>query len=401
MSLLKKIFLLLLLFMIFAVLAKINLTHKKPMTVLKFSSWGSQSEVALIKPIIDDFERKNPDIKVEFVHIPQNYFQKLHLLFASNLAPDVVFINNLYLPVYAEAGVLEPLDDKVIDKTAFYDKSIKVLSYKKHFYAVPRDISTLVVYYNKDAFDKYNVPYPTSNWTLKEFLKATKMLTKDTNDDGKTDLWGISFEESPALFYLPYLMSEGGGIISDDLKTNIFNSKESKKGLNFYADLRNKYNVAPKQHESASATMAQMFLQGQLAMELSGRWLVPKFREDAKFRWDVAPFPNGSKGSVVPLDASGWAVSKSSKNKTAAIKLIDFLSSKTSSEKFAKSGLIVPARISVANGKYFLDAKSKPQNAKVFLDAIKTSKPTPVTPDYSEIQDELKEKTNYIFNLKN
>ena len=67
-------------------------------TVLRFSSWGSQSETALLLPLIKEFERKNPDIKIEFLHIPQNYFQKLHLLFASNLAPDVVFLNNYYAP---------------------------------------------------------------------------------------------------------------------------------------------------------------------------------------------------------------------------------------------------------------------------------------------------------------
>src|SRR5574344_2499900 len=75
-------------------------------THIKFTSWGSQSEITILKPILAQFEKENPDIKVEFVHIPQNYFQKLHLLFASNLAPDVLFINNLYLPIYANAGVL-------------------------------------------------------------------------------------------------------------------------------------------------------------------------------------------------------------------------------------------------------------------------------------------------------
>ena len=68
-------------------------------SVVQFASWGSQSEVEILKPILAEFEKKNPDLKVDFVHIPQNYFQKIHLLFASNLAPDVPFINNLYLPL--------------------------------------------------------------------------------------------------------------------------------------------------------------------------------------------------------------------------------------------------------------------------------------------------------------
>ena len=84
---------------------------------IEFASWGSKSEIDIIKPILSEFEKENPDIKVEFMHIPQNYFQKIHLLFASNKAPDVIFINNLYLPLYANAGVLEPI---TLNENSFY-----------------------------------------------------------------------------------------------------------------------------------------------------------------------------------------------------------------------------------------------------------------------------------------
>lgn len=373
--------------------------------LIQFASWGSQSEVAIIKPILAQFEQENPDIKVDFVHIPQNYFQKIHLLFASNLAPDVVFINNLYLPIYANAGVLEKVKS---DETSFYllpftfyPKALEALSYKGRLYAIPRDISNLVVYYNKDLFAKYGVPIPSKYWTFDDLLMIAQKLTKDTNNDGLTDVWGISFDEEP-LFYLPYLMSEGGGILSDDTNSVITNSPESQKGLHFYADLRNKYHVAPTKSESASATMAQMFLQEKLAMQVSGKWLVPKYREDAKFAWNVINFPNGDKGSVVPLDASGWAIAKSSKHKEEAMKLIEFLSSKDSIEKIAKSGLIVPARMDVAEGDFLSSQSEKsPQNAQVFIDVIKTSKPTPVSVNYNEVLDDLKEKTQYLFNAVN
>lgn len=122
-------------------------------------------------------------------------------------------------------------------------------------------------------------------------------------------------------------------------------------------------------------------------MYVSGRWVVPKFREGATFDWDIAPFPNGSVGSVVPLDASGWAIAKSSKHKAEAKKFVEYLASKENSEKFAASGLIVPARIDAASK--IVDGQ-KPKNSKVFLDVIKTSKPTPVTVNYREITDKLK-----------
>lgn len=349
-------------------------------TTVQFASWGSKSEIDILKPLLSEFEKENPDIKVDFMHIPQNYFQKIHLLFASNTAPDVIFINNLYLPIYANAGLLEELntDDN------FYLQSLNALSWQGKLYAIPRDVSNLVIYYNKDMFLKKHIPFPKQNWTFDDFLQTSKKLT-DKNT------FGISFEEDP-LFYLPYLMSNGGGFLPEEI-----NKAESQEAINFYADLRNKYHTAPKKNESASATMAQLFLQERIGMYLSGRWMVPKLREEASFDWDIAQFPKGTKGSIVQLDASGWAISKSSKHKAEALKLINYLSDEKSIEKFTQSGLIVPARKDVANSQSFLNGQ-KPKNAKVFIEIIETSKPTPVTVNYREILDNLKNDMEKRFN---
>lgn len=361
---------------------------KDTRTVVQFASWGSKSEIDILKPILSEFEKENPDIKIDFMHIPQNYFQKIHLLFASNTSPDVIFMNNLNLPIYANAGLLEDLSGYGNDK--FSPQALKALSWNGKLYAIPRDVSNLVVFYNKSLFDAAGVKYPSPDWSMNDFLKIAQKLTNYPN------VFGVSFEED-VMFYLPYLMSEGGGILSDDLSHEIINEPQSQKGLNFYADLRKKHHVSPSNSESASATMAQMFLQGRIAMHISGRWLVPKYREEAKFDWDIVSFPNGDAGSVVPLDASGWAVAKSSKQKDKAIMLVKFLSSKESIEKMTQSGLIVPARTDAANSKNFLDNK-KPEHSKIFLDIIKTSKPTPVSLDYKVVTDRLKEINESKFN---
>ena len=355
--------------------------QKDTRTVIEFASWGSKSEIDILKPILSDFEKENPEIKIDFMHIPQNYFQKIHLLFASNTAPDVIFINNLYLPIYANANLLEEL---TVNQNDFYPQALEALSWNGKLYAIPRDVSNLVVFYNKDLFDRKNITYPASEWNFDDFLKTAQKLT-DKNT------FGVSFEEDP-LFYLPYLMSNGGGILPSEIE-----KKGSQYGLNFYADLRKKYHVAPLKSESASATMAQMFLQQKLGMYISGRWMVPKLRNEADFDWDVAQFPKGTNGSIVQLDASGWAIAKSSKHKEEAQKLVNYLASSQNSEKFATSGLIVPARKDASRSKYFLDGQ-KPVHSKIFLDIIETSKPTPVTVDYREITDKLKKSMETKFN---
>lgn len=361
---------------------------------IQFSSWGSQSETALLKPLIDEFEKENPQIQVEFIHIPQNYFQKIHLLFASNLAPDVIFINNYYAPKYIKAGLLEDLTP-YIKKEEYFDKALQGFTFDKKIYAIPRDVSNLVIYYNKDLFKKYKVAYPDKNWTIDDYILTAKNLTQDTDKDGKTDLWGTSFETD--IFYiLPYLFSNGASVLSDDDK-DFSLDKNTLNTIDLYSSIANGHNAAPKKSQSASLTMAQMFLQEKIAMHLSGRWLVPKYRQDALFDWDIAPFPKGSKGSIVNIDASGYALAKSSQHKKEALKFIEFISSNKSLETLSKSGLIVPARKDTALGQTFLDKTQRPQSAQVFIDTIETGKSTPVNENYQKITDRLNVLLEPIF----
>ena len=83
--------------------------NKSNSTSLTFSSWGSIDEINILKPILADFT-KSTGINVELIHIPDNYYQKIHMMFASETEPDVIFLNNLTLPVYADSGVLENMD---------------------------------------------------------------------------------------------------------------------------------------------------------------------------------------------------------------------------------------------------------------------------------------------------
>ena len=91
--------------------------------VLKFSSWGSRTEYAILKQVIDLYEQENPKVKIDFIHIPENYFRKLHLLYASKTQPDVVFLNNTYAPLYIKAGLLEDLSS-FFNQEDFFKSSI-------------------------------------------------------------------------------------------------------------------------------------------------------------------------------------------------------------------------------------------------------------------------------------
>lgn len=390
----KKILYVIFLILLIVLFLSVQKRSDDSRVVIKFSSWGSQSEISFLLPLIKEFERQNPDIKIEFVHIPQNYFQKLHLLYASNLAPDIVFINNYYIPKYVKAGLLEDLTPYI--KTGdFFKKSIDCFTFDKKIYAIPRDVSNLVVYYNKKLFDKYNIAYPAKDWSIEEFIDISKQFRSKS----KGQIFGAGYE-TDLLFVMPFLFSNGASVLSDDGKKITLNDKKAEEIIKMYADIAYKYNAAPQKAQSASRTMAQMFLRQQIAMQISGRWLVPKYRQEANFDWDIINFPQGSKGSVVNIDASGYALSKSSKHKEQALRFIEFISSGYSLSKLTKSGLIVPARKKVAYSSVFLDKNLPPENAIVFLDIIKTGKPTPVNENYQTITDKLNKELEPVFSGK-
>lgn len=334
----------------------------QPKEEVSFASWGSITEVKILKNIIKDFEQENPEIKINFIHIPQNYFQKVHLLFASNTPPDVIFINNLYLPLYSK-HLLDLSDLEV--KSEFYPQAIESLSYDGKLLAIPRDISNLVFYVNTDLTE-----LPQNDWTIQDLLQLSILATKENS-------WGISFEED-VFWAQPYLAYFGEKFTED------FDASTSN-GFNFYKNLREKYKVAPTKSQIGSLTNAQMFLNGKIAFYLSGRWIYPKIKEQATFNWSIVPFPSGK--FPLPCDASGWAVSRESKHKESAIKFIRFLSDNKSIEYFSDTGLIVPARIDVSQR-----LNKKDHNEKVFLEIIPNSKNTYVTKNYKKILDKVNSK---------
>jgi len=352
-------------------------------TIIRFSSWGSKTEYNILKKVISEYENRHSDIKIEFIHVPENYFRKLHLLYASKTEPDVVFINNTYAPLYIKADLLEDLSDLISDGT-FFKSSTDCFKYNGKIYAVPRDVSGLVIYINKNL-----IKHP-------EKIKNIYDLKKYAKEVSNQNIFGLNFETNP-LFWIYYLEYFGGGILSDDGKNIIFNSEKSIEGLKFYSDMINQDHSIPKKYQMSGMTSAQMFINQKIAMYLSGRWMVPKFRETLTFDWDVIPFPfdNDSKNLI---DASGWAISKSSKHKQEALDFIKYLSSKEVSEIFTKSGLITPARTDVANSNIFLDKNLKPKNSVVFVNTLNNSKSTPVNENYAKITDEIVKETEPVFN---
>ncbi len=370
---------------------------------IQLSTWGSAQEVTVLKALIRTFERTHPGIRVTLLHIPENYYQKLHILVAGDMTPDVVFTNSINFPIYAAQGVFLDLSPwlakqggaEALSAAQFYPQALKAFTWQETGHppllgALPRDISNVVLFYNRDLFKQAGVPEPKAGWTWEEFREAADRLTLDRNNDGDPDQFGVSFYSTPPLFWLPFVWSAGGDLFSPDRKRFMLAQPKAVEGLRFYADLRNKWHVAPKKVESGGANMSQLFLQGKLAMMVNGRWSVPVLREQARFQWDVVPLPVGPSGlSRVGIDASGYAISAKSQHPKESFALIRFLLSQKALEQVTASGLIVPARPDVAQSDVFLASEQLPLHGQAFLDVIGDGVPTHTSPRWNELSEEL------------
>ncbi len=351
---------------------------------LRFSTWGSIDEIETLKPLLADFQRQNPDVPVELIHVPDAYPQSIRLMAAARKMPDVLFMESQLLPGFARRGVLRDLSpyldsDPELGPDDFYRPVMDAMSWKGTQYGIPRDLSNLVMFYNRRLFDEAGVPYPESGWTYEDMVAKAKALTHG-------DQFGVGFAPYP-LYWLPYLWSDGGDLLNPERTRSTLLEPESLAALQRYRDLRFKHHVAPTEAQVGNARMSQLFAQGKLAMMVGGRWVVPSFRKKLDFPWDVAPFPRGKVGSIVDADASGWCISATSKHPEKAWRLIRFLAGRKAISAFTESGLIVPSRPDVANTAAFM--AGSPESSRVFLDVIDAARPTPTTPSYDEIQYEL------------
>lgn len=118
--------------------------------------------------------------------------------------PDVIYIDLGDTRVLADHGVLldlSPYLARVGVTVAEYDSTVlSAFARGRALYALPTGYSPLVVAYNKDLFDRAGLAGPGDDWTWDEFLAAAKRLTRDSDGDGATDIWGTTVDDRVAVW---------------------------------------------------------------------------------------------------------------------------------------------------------------------------------------------------------
>ena len=355
---------------------------------ITFSMWGAPEELTVWKQIVADFEAANPNIKVNVeVSDWDSYWSKLKTQLAAGTPPDVFAMDApLYLD-YQSRGVLlnlQPYIDKNPDMlTDVYPQTLAAYKTPDGYYGLPRDFQTIVLFYNKDMFDKAGVAYPSADWTWDDLRAAAKKLTKDTNGDGKTDQYGFIFDQwDMEVGWSEALWSYGGDIVNADHTKTLIGEPKARQAWQLLNDM-----VFVDKSVPDANTIGQyggdLFQAGVAAMTPMGHWAVPGYNT-AGFKFDVVPMPKGPAGQATSVNSAGFVVSKASKNPDAAFAFIQFAISKAGQTRLAELGFAVPVLKTVAESPLFLEQKGSSLNQKVFLDSLAFAHMKPVFKGYDE-----------------
>lgn len=363
---------------------------------ISYMGWGAPPEVQITQDLLKTFHEKHPDINVKYILAP-SFDDKLRTMMAGDIPPDVFYMSVENFPIYSQKQVLLNLDPYIkasrFDTSDFFPALLNGFRDKGHIFGLPKDFTTQVLFYNKDLFDRDHIAYPTDKWTWEDMRDAAKKLTHDFDGDGRIDQYGLQYIGGTMMQYCWYRQA-GARMFTPDGKRFALNSPAGVRALQFLHDLDYKDHVALTTSAAAGRDAQAEFSNGHLGMFIGyGRWLVPRFREMNKFRWDCSVMPHDKERFSV-IATVAYSIAAKSKHPKEAWELVKFLTGPEGQAQNGSLGLAIPALKSVAFSPAFLTPGST-INDHAFLDSIPYAEIAPRTanPDeYNQILDPVWEQ---------
>jgi len=326
--------------------------------VLRVANWGDAEEIQLEEEIAAAFMRRHPHIEIQIESIPANYKEKILTYIAAGEPPDVFLLDSVIIPALLNKGILLDLNPFVdslrVTLDAYFPNVLNIFAKGDKLYALPKDFTPIVMYYNKTLFDQAGLAYPENDWTWDDYLRLSQQLTKDVDGDNVIDQYGTVFSN---YFYLwqPWVWMAGGDIFdaNGNAAAGYFDSPATERALQFLIDLRTKHRVAPDDVALKTGTGSTgMFYSGRVAMIPIGHWALPelkKYMARGDLKIGVVPLPRPRDGKLVtPIYAAGWCVPQATRHREAALELAAFLGSEQAAMRRSQTGIGVSAVKSVA-----------------------------------------------------
>jgi multiple sugar transport system substrate-binding protein len=276
-----------------------------------------------MQPLLETkFKAKFPNIIVKWVE-PKS-LKSLDEFIVNKNVPDIIISGISRVNELKELDLaldLNPLVQKhKLDLNLLYPEALQaVKSYSQHdeLYPLPFVNNSQALFYNKDLFDSFGVPYPKDNMTWNETEELAKKVTRQLN--GK-DIAGIALNVFPAF-------ASGLALPSVDAKTNkaVLNTEGWLRALQKYKEI---YSIPGNKFNN---TQAPSFLGGDAAMiSYWCSFVVNQIKaandKGTKLNWDLTNLPHfeGQKGTETP-SLSSYYITSTSKHPDEAFEAISYL----------------------------------------------------------------------------
>ncbi len=339
--------------------------------------------------IVDEFMKAHPEIKVEIESVPfSDYFTKLKTLIAGGEAPDVVSLNIENVAAFASLGALEDLAPYVakenFDLSKYYESTLGMSNFEGKQYGLPASFSTVVMFYNKDMFDKAGLAYPDATWDWAKLLEVGKQLTLDTNSDGIIDQYGYAYAWWPV-----YLYMNGADVFNADKTACALTEPAAIEAMQKMVDLALVEKISPTRGDLKTQSDWDMFMAGRLAMFPVGPWGIAPFQGITTFKWDIADMPAMGNQATF-LFGNALAITSESKNKEAAWEYLKFAAGEEGGRVRQNAGYeISPVKV-VAENEFLKSLEGKqPEHGDIFMNAASYAHLPPVHPKWQEIHDAI------------
>lgn len=318
----------LILFFIFAIV--LPLFSKKTIGNAEIKYWGLWEDKGTIQPIIDDFNKKYPNIKVNYVKQDiKQYREKLSTQISNNTGPDVYLFHNSWYPMLSD--LLLPLSLQTITKEEF-DKSFYAVAKKDlvkngAIYGIPTELDTLALYVNSDIFQSAGTKVP-DNW--EDFGNVARSLTV-TDQTGKIKTSGAALGTFNNVMHAPDIISMLFAQNKADIYKLSENPKRASDTLTWYTDFA---SGDQRVWDETLSNSMQYFAGGNAAMYFGYSWDYFAIKaSNPNLKIEIHPVPKlNNNGTTI---ASYWAagVSTKSKYKEESLLFIKFLTSKETQQK--------------------------------------------------------------------
>jgi sn-glycerol 3-phosphate transport system substrate-binding protein len=338
-----------------------------------------------VTKVIDDmvarFEKENADIKVTAVYAG-NYtdtMTKAMTAMKGGQPPQLsVFLSTDVFTLMDENAIV-PMDGLVDDKAwfkEFYPAFMANGQIDGKTWSIPFQRSTIVLYWNKDAFKEAGLDpeKPPANWDEMASM-AAKLVKKDAS--GNVTRWGIEIPTTGyAYWMLQALAIENGQKLMNEAGTQVsLSAPETVAALQYWVDLSRKEGVMPK-GSIDWATLRTDFLEGKTAMMWHTTGNLTAVKDGAKFNFGVAMLPaKERRGS--PTGGGSFYIFKSAtpEQQKAAVKFIKWMTApERAAEWSIKTGYVAVSPAAYKTPTMEAYAKSFPQ-ATVARDQLEFAVP--------------------------